>query len=231
MAADPIYSTAHSAWYTTRCWSFCNFGSVLLEHPFDLTLRLAPTDVLALIDVELINPSIAMDRFTLRQVFWIRHAMSHSTMLHFLLAYEMCERNTDIRCTLTHNKQRWDSRADSFYVMANGDYVHLQITGEQALDGSIYWKRWDIQNVLFREGRSMVVTHPLRLSLMKNRIPATCYKLEKCRGRLVAQARLLRRGPMSLTPGAHLRSRTQVHNRRLCSFNLIIWYPRLPEWE
>lgn len=103
----------------------------ILEHPSDLDSRLAPNDVLALVDVELINPSIAMDRITLRQVFWLRHAVSYSTVLHFLLAYGMCERDPEIRCTLHHNRQVWDRRDDAFYVIANADYIKLQIVGSE----------------------------------------------------------------------------------------------------
>ena len=95
--------------------------------------RLAPSDVLALVDIELISPSIAMDRFTLRQVFWLRNAMSYNTVLHFLLAYEMCERDPEIRCTLQHNRQVWDRRDDAFYVIANGDYIKLQIVGSEGM--------------------------------------------------------------------------------------------------
>ena len=107
--------------------------TVILEHPMDLVSRLAPSDVLALVDIELISPSVAMDRFTLRQVFWLRNAMSYNTVLHFLLAYEMCERDPEIRCTLQHNRQVWDRRDDAFYVIANGDYIKLQIVGSEGM--------------------------------------------------------------------------------------------------
>ena len=122
--------------------------TVILEHPFDLASRIDRTDILALVDIELINPNIAMDRFTLRQVFWLRRAMSFNTVLHFLLAYELCERDMDTRCILQHNKQRWDRRDESFYVMANGDYIKLQIIGK---DGT----GWvDLLEVLRRVERS-----------------------------------------------------------------------------
>ena len=104
--------------------------TVILEHPFDLALRIDSTDVLALVDIELINPTIAMDRITLRQVFWLRRAMSFNTVLHFLLAYELCERDMETRCMLQHNKQHWDRRDESFYIMASGDYLKLQIIGK-----------------------------------------------------------------------------------------------------
>ena len=122
--------------------------TVILEHPFDLASRIDRTDILALVDIELINPNIAMDRFTLRQVFWLRRAMSFNTVLHFLLAYELCERDMDTRCILQHNKQHWDRRDESFYVMANGDYIKLQIIGK---DGT----GWvDLLEVLRRVERS-----------------------------------------------------------------------------
>lgn len=72
-----------------------------------------------------------MDRITLRQVFWLRHAVSYSTVLHFLLAYGMCERDPEIRCALHHNRQVWDRRDDAFYVIANADYIKLQIVGSE----------------------------------------------------------------------------------------------------
>ena len=105
--------------------------TVILEHPFDLALRIDSTDVLVLVDIELINPTIAMDRITLRQVFWLRRAMSFNTVLHFLLAYELCERDMETRCMLQHNKQHWDRRDESFYIMASGDYLKLQIIGKE----------------------------------------------------------------------------------------------------
>ena len=59
--------------------------------------------------------------------------MSYSTVLHFLLAYELCEREEGIRCTLQHNGQVWDSRDDAFYVIANGDYIKLQVVGRDGM--------------------------------------------------------------------------------------------------
>ena len=99
---------------------------LLLEKIYDANYNFAPTDILALVDIQ-INQISGDSRALRRRVIWMSYRMKRTQLSAHLRIDRLCEEREVVECVLAINNDIWPEQDQATRHFRNGDYVRVDI--------------------------------------------------------------------------------------------------------